>query len=257
MTLRETRRDFNALAPVYDETRQPLDPGALRGLIDFLGERHLEEILEIGVGTGRIALPLVEGGVRLVGLDASRGMLDRARRKGVPRLVEGSATRLPFADRAFDATLFVHVLHILDEPAAGLREAGRVGREGVIAVMDRVVPERDASSPRMSARAIVRQVLTEAGYPNLLRPAPRLREQAILEAHPPTEVRVVSDREVTEPLSRQIDVIEKRAYRHLLSVPPEALARAVSAARAQVGDRTVTYRRSEQVVRWGPESLPR
>ena len=251
MSAREVSRDFDTLSSVYDDTRQPLPPETVRGLSEFVSEHRWRSILEVGVGTGRIARPLTELGLDVVGVDVSRGMLERAAKKGLPYLVRGSALHLPFRDRSFDVALFVHVLHILDDPGSGIREAGRVSRAGVLAVLDRPPePGSPDRPPESSPREAVRRALTEAGYPDLLRSGPHVKERAILSAYPPSEIRVLSDREITEPLSRQLDIIEKRAYRHVLQIPPEVLAQAVSAARVQVGTRTVTYRRREAVVWW-------
>jgi ubiquinone/menaquinone biosynthesis C-methylase UbiE len=255
MAAEQVRRDFDTLSAVYDETREPLDLATIQGLEGYLGEHHWSTILEVGVGTGRVARPLVDRGVRVVGVDASRGMLGRAAAKGLPYLVRGDAYCLPFPDRSFDAALFVHVLHILDRPSLGLREAARVGRHGVLAILD--LPSKEARGgdppPEEEPRRLVREALSEAGYPDLLRAGPRAKEQKLLRTYPPAELRVLSDREVTEPLARRLDLIEKRAYRHVLRVPPDVLARAVAAARERVGTRTVTYRRTEAVAWWnGP-----
>ena len=75
-------------------------------------------VLELGCGTGRISLPLVRAGVRLVGLDRSELMLNRARR-GLAKLtkspshqvaksldlVRGDIRMLPFAPRAFSTVI--------------------------------------------------------------------------------------------------------------------------------------------------------
>jgi len=255
MTTRKTQRDFDALSSVYDETREPIAPETLDGLFQFLQEHRWRTLLEVGVGTGRVSSPLVARGWKVVGVDVSRGMLAHAGGKGLPYLVQGTAYRLPFADRTFDAVLFVHVLHILDDPGAGLREAARVSRGGALAIMDRAPEEPSADrAEEVSPRDVLRGVLTEVGYPELLGGGPRVKEREIVRAFPPEEVRLVSDREVTEPLARQLDTLEKRAYRHVLDMPPEVLERAVSAARARVGDRTLTYRRRESLV-WWPSSL--
>jgi SAM-dependent methyltransferase len=63
-------------------------------------------VLELGCGTGRIALPLGRAGVPLVGIDRSAPMLARARRRvrrarlqQQVRLVRGDIRRLPFSTR--------------------------------------------------------------------------------------------------------------------------------------------------------------
>jgi ubiquinone/menaquinone biosynthesis C-methylase UbiE len=62
-------------------------------------------VLELGCGTGRIALPVANAGVDLIGIDRSAPMLDRARRRlrrvnaGRVRLVRGDIRFLPFRSR--------------------------------------------------------------------------------------------------------------------------------------------------------------
>jgi SAM-dependent methyltransferase len=251
MAAANLRRDFDEISAVYDDTRQPLDTDTVEGLLGFLREHGWTRILEVGVGTGRIAEPLAQGGLFVVGVDASRGMLSHAAAKGLPYLVRATAFRLPFPDRVFDATLFVHVLHMLENPGAALREAGRVSRGGVLALMDRVPEARHPDGPlEPSPRDLVRQVLIDLGYPDILRAGPRAKEREILNTYPPKETRTVSDRRVTEPLARQLEPIEKRAYRHVLKVPREDLERAVALAREKIGSQTVTFRRSEAIVWW-------
>jgi SAM-dependent methyltransferase len=69
-------------------------------------------VLELGCGTGRVALPLGRAGVPLVGIDRSASMLARARhrvkRAGVGRhvrLVRGDIRHLPFPASAFGTVL--------------------------------------------------------------------------------------------------------------------------------------------------------
>lgn len=65
-------------------------------------------VLELGCGTGRVALPVARAGTSLVGVDISARMLQRARarvrraRQGARvRLVRGDIRRLPFRDEGF------------------------------------------------------------------------------------------------------------------------------------------------------------
>src|SRR6185295_16499894 len=65
-------------------------------------------ILELGCGTGRVALPLARRGARVVGIDRSASMLARAnarlkrtRLRSRLRLIRGDIRHLPFPDTTF------------------------------------------------------------------------------------------------------------------------------------------------------------
>src|SRR5687767_15882003 len=69
-------------------------------------------VLELGCGTGRIAMPLGRAGVSLVGIDRSAAMLSRAHRRvrrarlgGRVSLVRGDIRALPFPAAAFSAVI--------------------------------------------------------------------------------------------------------------------------------------------------------
>jgi SAM-dependent methyltransferase len=90
-------------------------------------------LLEVGVGTGRIALPLARRGIRVAGVDLSRPMLGRLleKRAGLPvDPVRADAARLPFADASLDAALGVHVFHLIPRWREVLAELARVLRPG-------------------------------------------------------------------------------------------------------------------------------
>jgi len=58
----------------------------------YFGERAA---LEFAIGTGRIALPLAERGVRVAGIDNSDAMLDRLREKPGADRITTVAVRVP------------------------------------------------------------------------------------------------------------------------------------------------------------------
>lgn len=72
-----------SVAKAYDQsTSEMFDPGVIARTVDFLqvladGGRALE----LGIGTGRIALPLAERGVEVHGIELSRAMVDQMRTK--------------------------------------------------------------------------------------------------------------------------------------------------------------------------------
>ena len=88
--------------------------------------------LEIGTGTGLFAAEIAARGGRVVGIDASREMLRKARTR-VP-VCAADAARLPFRDGSFDRAFLVAVLDFVEDPVAVLREALRVSR-GTVAVL--------------------------------------------------------------------------------------------------------------------------
>ena len=62
------------IAGVYDEWYYEYDPAAIKVLTELA---HGGQALELGIGTGRIAIPLVNGGVMVHGIDASEAMVDK------------------------------------------------------------------------------------------------------------------------------------------------------------------------------------
>ena len=66
------------IAEFYDERHQPLEEAGVRLLAELAGRGRA---LELGVGTGRVALPLAARGVEVHGIDASPAMVERMRAK--------------------------------------------------------------------------------------------------------------------------------------------------------------------------------
>src|SRR5690349_8478162 len=96
-----TRVSFDRVADVYDRTRaMPPDATATvaAGIAAVLRDvAPNPRLLEAGLGTGRIAVPLLEAGVRVVGIDIATATLAQARRKRADlAVVVADATAPPF-----------------------------------------------------------------------------------------------------------------------------------------------------------------
>jgi ubiquinone/menaquinone biosynthesis C-methylase UbiE len=96
-------------------------------------------ILDVGTGTGFLALILAELGHEVVGLDLSEGMLRVARKKAKQRGLKiqfklGDAENLPFKDESFDAVICRHLIWTLPNPKRALEEWARVARRKVIVI---------------------------------------------------------------------------------------------------------------------------
>jgi ubiquinone/menaquinone biosynthesis C-methylase UbiE len=132
---------FDRAADFYDATRG-LPTRALDALAGMLAAElsGRGRSLEIGVGTGRIALPLHDRGVPLAGTDISEPMMRKLiENSGGTRpfpLLLADATRLPFADAAFGAVIACHVLHLIPGWRAAVDEAIRVLRPGGTLLVD-------------------------------------------------------------------------------------------------------------------------
>jgi len=74
--------DERVAARYDDDSAEMFDPGVLEPVIDFLAEiAGSGRALELGIGTGRIALPLAQRGVQVHGIDLSKAMVARLRAK--------------------------------------------------------------------------------------------------------------------------------------------------------------------------------
>ena len=94
--------------------------------------------LEIGVGTGRFAVPL---GIR-IGVDPAQAMAAMARRRGI-RVLQAVAEALPFSGASFRLAVLVTTLCFLKDPFAALEEAARVLKPGgrlIIGIIDQDSP---------------------------------------------------------------------------------------------------------------------
>jgi ubiquinone/menaquinone biosynthesis C-methylase UbiE len=135
---------FDDAVEYYDETKS-LPPDALAATIDLLATELGGSacVLDVGVGTGVLALPLVERGLHVDGIDLSAPMLRRAIAKASScarvGLTVADATQLPFRDDAFDGAFMRHVLHLVPGWRQVLAEAVRVIRPGgtlVVSITD-------------------------------------------------------------------------------------------------------------------------
>ncbi|MFQ6068772.1 MAG: class I SAM-dependent methyltransferase [Candidatus Bathyarchaeia archaeon] len=107
-------------------------------------------ILEVGVGSGRVALSLMkELASQFIGLDLSKEMLKIAQKKMSPykqkfNLLLGDAEHLPFRNKVFDTITCISTLHYLPSPQTSLEESSRtLKKRGVFVYGDVIMHEQD------------------------------------------------------------------------------------------------------------------
>jgi SAM-dependent methyltransferase len=111
-------------------------------------------VLDLGAGTGAASSAAL--GAHVVAVDSAIGML-LDRRESRPPAAVGDALALPFHSDAFDVVIAAFSLNHLLDPGAGVREAGRVAREYVLASVY-------ASDDDHQVKRAVDRALTEAGW---------------------------------------------------------------------------------------------
>lgn len=121
---------YDRIAEHFSKTREYAWPE----VESFVDDRHAAVALDLGCGNARHAELLAPRADRVVGIDASRGLLqeaaDRARSRafGVD-LVAGDASRIPLQSNTIDLALYVATVHHLptrDARVQSLSELGRV-----------------------------------------------------------------------------------------------------------------------------------
>ena len=143
-----------ALARLYDVDLQH-DPGDL-DLYLALAARAGGPVLELGVGSGRIAVPLAAAGHRVTGVDLDPAMLARARERAAQAgrtaaanltLIEGDARALPDTlgrfSLAFIALNSLLVFGERDDQRAAIRSLADHLQPGGVAVVDVWLPDAD------------------------------------------------------------------------------------------------------------------
>jgi demethylmenaquinone methyltransferase / 2-methoxy-6-polyprenyl-1,4-benzoquinol methylase len=128
------RTMFDRIAPVYDLMNRVMTAGLdgrWRRLTAEAVVRRDDRVLDACCGTGDLALADERAGGRVVGLDFSERMLERARRKG-PSIewVRGDLLELPFEDASFEAATVGFGVRNVADLERSLRELRRVLRPG-------------------------------------------------------------------------------------------------------------------------------
>jgi phosphatidylethanolamine/phosphatidyl-N-methylethanolamine N-methyltransferase len=127
---------YRRYAGVYDVLFGPVMEPGRRKVVRALDCRPGDRILEVGVGTG-LSLPLYPQDVNVVGIDVSRPMLERARRRvarqrlrQVEAVQEMDAQAMEFGEASFDKVVAMYVVSVVPDPRRAVEEMRRVCKPG-------------------------------------------------------------------------------------------------------------------------------
>jgi len=234
---------FDRAAGYYDQSR-----GLPAGVDELVADRIETAVgpgarlLELGVGTGRVALPLHRRGRRVVGVDLSLPMLDRYRAKAAalglppPAVLRADATRLPFRDACVDAVLEVHVLHLVPAWREALAEARRVLAPGGVVLVGRG-GGRHGGGPRERTRRRFDELAAAAGGgPRQVGATDAHKVAALVALGGAAEELEPVTWEEQETYAQALHDVEGRLFSYQWRLPDEVWQTAVTRLRAEVRD---------------------
>jgi len=220
---------FDRAADIYDETR-----GFPPGVAELVADAALDiigpggQVLEVGIGTGRIAKPLLARGVPVTGIDLARKMMNRLLETlppgaPTPALVQADAAALPFTSGHFDAVLSVHVFHLIAGWREALAEVKRVLSRGGLFLTG--YEWRPPDSPGTRLLKQWREIVARQG-PGLTGYGPGTRDfedvkGALFEMGAEMEERTVGEWTTARTLARHLETIEHRTWSATWLVPDE------------------------------------
>jgi len=127
------RRQFDALAPHWDEIRSPGHLAAYQRALAALPTPPARALdLGTGTGDGALAIAAMFPAARVVGADLAEGMLAQAREKLSTqtadriRFERADAAQLPYADESFDLVAHANMIPFFDEVSRVLAPGGHV-----------------------------------------------------------------------------------------------------------------------------------
>lgn len=134
LDLNAVQSAYRRHAPYYDAVfGLLLSPGRQR-TVALANRVAGQRVLEVGVGTG-LSLPAYRRSLKIVGIDVSVPMLERARRRAanqrlahVEALLEMDAEDLKFPDSSFDTVIAMYVASVVPNPERLMAELQRVCR---------------------------------------------------------------------------------------------------------------------------------
>jgi SAM-dependent methyltransferase len=244
--VRDSRvEDFGRVADIYDATRSLPEEqmAALTAAIQKqVGPRS--SLIDVGVGTGRLLKPLQDLGMRVAGVDISRGMMSKAKEKGLTGLILADVHRLPFQDKKFDASLMVHILHLVADWSKVVREAARVSRRAVLSVTGSTV------GPSLEEEYL--GIRTQLGYP-----LDRFEagEYGLQERVAPTKVIRVGEVEREFRSDEEIDSLLRREESLTWDLPEDVHQRVIAELRASNSGKVFKTKSAIELVVWSPEQL--
>ncbi len=235
---------FDRAINYYDQTRA-LPPAVadkpIEALIQETACKPGDRVLEVGVGTGRIALPLAGKIGRVIGIDLSFAMMNVLRDKLASNnpaidLAQADVLHLPFPDNSIDVIYAVHLFHLVKGWENGIAEARRVLKPGghLLISWHRRTPDSPVREVRQELARLV-----EGHGVSTKRPGVQSEEEIVAELskwqNAPRMVDVVEWTEPSTP-AEILSEIDQQIYSETWMIPRPVLDAVMPTLRAWAKD---------------------
>jgi len=129
----------------YNSTNWVKNTSFMDAFLSLLPQYNFQNILEIGIGTGVVALEMINRVQKITGIDISQEMIDKINHDGITPIV-ANAHNLPFEDESFELIYMRNVIHYIDDPKKVFSEIYRCLKPGGQFLFSQVVPPDDSIS---------------------------------------------------------------------------------------------------------------
>lgn len=164
-------------------------PRLILGAVARHGLHPGHRVLDVGCGTGIMALALADAGYSVVGVDFAQGMLERASAKASATGSRGPGfaqldfeAGLPFRSGVFDGALCIAALHCTPAPEGLLGEIARTLRPHGLLVLMLVGAQAGSRQQRTPLGRVFHALRTLPGWRRRVQIRPRPALGALLEA---------------------------------------------------------------------------
>lgn len=123
---------FNFLSPVYDRVfgRTTQSP-----IVDLANIKPHHVVLDVGGGTGRIAVQMISIVKHIFVADSAFRMIQEAMKKGI-NAINTNAEQLPFEYGVFDRIIMVDAFHHVEDQRQTLDELWRILKPGGMLIIE-------------------------------------------------------------------------------------------------------------------------
>ncbi len=130
--IHNSQTGYDLAASTYDKKEKYLNSFEQQKVLPLFGDLEGKTVLDVGAGTGRLAIELVKKGALVTALDVSEEMLKVLRNKIRTKIetVVGDAESMSFPDAHFDFVVAAFLIVHLKDPTRFFDEAYRVLKPG-------------------------------------------------------------------------------------------------------------------------------